>query len=294
DQKVLRQEKLKIKAPVPRDTTKFWVSLTTKGMAGPNDVTVFVNPRVQPEMYFDNNVLSLFQFLTVQPDRTAPVLDVTVDGRYLTNSDVVSADPRILAKVIDKNPFIMKTDTVGVDLFLRSPCDQEDCPYKRINFSQPEVEWKPATATSDFQVFYHPNQLPPGVYALKANARDGSGNASGELPYEVSFVVSDKTDFAVRSVYPNPSRDVFNFKVFMSGTAAPTDFQLTIYSATGSLVRSFGNEVLESLHIGTNEISLKAVDASGLPLPSGLYVYKMVSALGNKTFTASGRLAVAR
>ena len=76
--KSTERKTLRISPPAPRDTTKFFVTVNTKGKAGDNDVTVMVNPRILAEPYYDNNVLALYNHLQVQADRTAPVLDPSV------------------------------------------------------------------------------------------------------------------------------------------------------------------------------------------------------------------------
>ncbi len=284
----------RIKAPAPGDSSVFSVKVKTRGKAGLNDVTVFVNPRVLPEQYFDNNILPLYGHLRVEADQTPPLLDVTVDGRHVVDGDAVSSAPTILTSVIDRNPFIPKTDTTGVNLYLRYPCALENCTFTRINFSRNDVVWSPATGSSDFKIEFKPQSLAIGVYTLKAEAVDGSGNPSGTTPYEVSFEVSDLKKFVIQSVYPNPSSDRFYFKLLVSGPSAPEEFGLKIYSSSGSLVREFGNEVLGSIHVGTNDVSVEATDAGGSPLPAGVYLFRMTSVVGGRQFTSSGRLIVIR
>ncbi len=288
------RQTFKIKQPVPGDTTKFTVTVNTVGKAGSNDVTVVVNPRQLPEMYYDNNTLSLYGHLNVQADKNGPVLDVTVDGRHVTNGDAVATSPLITMKVIDRNAFLLKKDTTGVNLYIRPPCATDDCPYKRINFSQKDVAWTPATATTDFQLKYHPASLTVGEYSLKAEAVDASGNTSGDEPYEVTFIVTDKDSFVFKSVSPNPSPENFHFSFYLGGPEIPDDFSLKVYSPQGGLVKSYGTAVIDQLHVGTNEIVMDSSDAAGVPLSDGIYVYRMMVVMGGKVFTQSGRLVVVR
>ncbi len=288
------RQTFKIKPPAPGDTTKFSVAVNTLGKAGVNDVTVFVNPRQLPEMYYDNNTLSLYGHLLVQADKNGPVLDVTVDGRHVTNGDAVAASPVIAMKVIDHNAFLLKKDTTGVNLYMKAPCATGDCGYQRINFSQHDVEWKPATATNDFQLNYHPASLAVGEYSLKAEAVDASGNKSGDEPYEVSFIVTDKDSFVFKSVSPNPSADNFHFSFYLAGPQIPDDFSLKIYSPTGGLIKSYGRAVIDQLHIGTNEIVMDSNDAAGIPFSNGIYLFRMNVVMGGKSFGQSGRLVVVK
>ncbi|MBL7865151.1 MAG: hypothetical protein JNK10_09760 [Cyclobacteriaceae bacterium] len=292
--RILDRKTFRIAAPAPGDTTTFEVVFETHGKGGANDVTVYVNPRVLPEQYYDNNLLPLYGHLLVNADLAGPVLDVTIDGRHVLSGDQVSRSPVIRAEVIDRNPFLLKTDTTGIDLFLRYPCvDPDDCPFIRIDFTNPDVVWTPASLTQEFLMEFKPVDLPTGTYTLQMNAVDAKGNASGAVPYELTFVVSDEQGFKLESVYPNPSTDWFYFKVVIGGEA-PSDFLLEVFSSTGSSVRRFGNEALSSLHVGTNEFRISAQDAGGNPLPAGIYLFRMSALIGGRSYTQAGRLVVQR
>lgn len=291
--KATEQKSFRIRQPAPGDTTKFSFTVNTKGKAGPNDISVFVNPKILPEMYYDNNTSVLYSYLQVIEDLSGPLLDVTVDGRRLVNGDHVSPTPVILTRIVDGNPYLFKTDTTGINLYLQYPCALAACPYIRINFTRPDVTWKPATATSEFQVAFSP-KLPLGEYRLKVEGQDAKGNLSGPSAYEVKFVVSDKSGVSLQSVYPNPASDNFYFRIFVGGASVPSDFQMQVYSSTGQIVRTFGNEMLSSFHIGTNDLVMTATDASGNPLPNGIYMFRMVSLQDGKSYTSSGRLLVVR
>src|SRR5690606_36214287 len=101
----------RILAPLPATETNFEIQLSTEASPGLNDVTVFVNPRVLPELYYDNNVLVLNSYLNVQGDVFNPVLEVTIDGRFVTNGDYVSSYPVIVGRLWDENSILLKTDT---------------------------------------------------------------------------------------------------------------------------------------------------------------------------------------
>lgn len=291
--RTLDRQVFRIKAPAPGDTTHFTIDVDTRNKGGVNDVTVYVNPRVLPETYYDNNILPLYEKLYVEADLTGPVLDVTIDGRHVVNGDEVSASPLIRARVIDHNPFLLKSDTTGVDLFLRSglcPDGSSSC-FQRIAFTDPQLSWLPATPEQEFQVTYQPN-LEKGLYILRVQAVDANGNSSGEEPYEVSFAVGDEIGLLIRSVYPNPSSEFFNFSVFVGGQD-PDDWQLDIFTATGLPVQTFSSE-LQAIHAGTNELRIPAADAQGNLLPPGIFVYRFTATIGGQVFRLSGRLAVVR
>ncbi len=278
----------KIKAPNPGDTTTFSFIIDTKGKAGLNDINVFVNPKIQAEQYYENNTISLPEYLNVVPDLSPPTLDVTVDGRYLQNGDFVSSSPTFRIKLRDNNPLLFITDTTHLTILLSYPCDSSSCPFKRINFNRSDLHWTPATASSDFEVTFKPINLPQGTYALQINGSDESGNASGPEPYSVDFQIENETTLALRSVYPNPSRDIFNFSFVLSGNVLPDDFSLQIYTSDGRLFQQFGMNDVSNFIIGINNLPWDASQQS----QSGLFIYRLTLRADGKTVSQNGKLVL--
>lgn len=291
--RMLDRHTFRIAPPATGDTTKFLIEVDTRGKAGTNDVTVFVNPRIMPELYYDNNILPLFARLEVEADQSGPVLDVTIDGRHVINGDIVSRSPVIRAEVIDSNPFLLKTDTTGFNMYLQYTGLCLSCQFGRINFTDPGFTWQPATADREFTVEYRPEFLPIGTYTLQIDATDATGNPSGDKPYELNFEVTDETAFQVRAVYPNPSPGKIHFLLFI-GAELPSDFLLEVYSSMGAPVLRFGNDVISQLHTGTNELNIDTVDGNGGLLSNGVYLYRFTVVVGGETFTERGRMVVLR
>lgn len=281
----------KIEAPLPGDTTRFDVSTTTVGKAGLNDVNVFVNKRVLPELYYDNNVIELRNRLHVAVDEIRPVLDVTFDGRHLTSGDAVSHDPLIHIKLIDENIFLRKVDTVGVFLFMEKSCSGVPC-INPIYLSDPSLTWSPATALQPFQIEYKPH-LDTSQYKLIIDVQDATGNRSGEEPYEVSFVVSDEQSIVLFPPFPNPSSDEFYFKFRIAGSEPPDDISLRIMSLDGRTVNNYSVNS-SGFFVGTNSLTWESRDEHGNLLPAGLYAYQLVLSAGGQVAKESGRLVVIR
>ncbi|HLZ16712.1 MAG TPA: hypothetical protein VKQ08_06720, partial [Cyclobacteriaceae bacterium] len=279
----------KIKAPAPGDTTAFSFSINTLGKAGLNDVNVFVNPKIQPEQYYENNVIDLAGYLNVLGDYSPPLLDVTIDGRYVQNDDFVSPNPLIRIKLQDDNPFLFVTDTTHLNVFLSYPCAAAPCPFQRINFSRGDVQWSPALAGEDFTFNFHPLNLPEGTYTLQVNGTDEKGN-QGPTPYEVTFQVKDETTLTLRSVYPNPSSGIFHFSFVLSGNVLPDNFSLQIYTANGKLVREFDMNEISNFIIGINEFAWNASQEN----QAGLFVYRLTLRANGKTAAQSGKLLLSK
>jgi hypothetical protein len=279
-----------IDAPPAHDSTLIEISASTIRLSGLNSVTAAVNTQQTREQYFFNDNLPIEDYLLVIRDVQAPVLDVSVDGRYLSNGDVVSPNPMVNITLIDENQFWFKTDTLGVVInFTNLDTDE----VRRINFSNSETEWTPASASADFKVSFTAH-LEPGQYELRVLAMDASGNLAGEQPYSVEFYVTDVAGFVLGDPFPNPTHDRVSFPVLISGNDLPTAVSLKIVSPDGRLVSDFNRSDISSLYIGTNYIHLNMDDLEGGSLPSGVYFYKLKFSGQGKSRTSSGQIIYIR
>jgi hypothetical protein len=267
---------LKIAPPLPGDTTLFTVPFKTMAKEGLNDLEVFVNPRVAKEQSYDNNVVVLTKHLSVIVDSAPPVIEVTFDGRYLGDNEFVSANPEIRIRLWDEGPFIRKTDTLGIQILLSYPCGTENCAFRRINFSNQDVAWQPASATTDFTVQFTPRDLQNGTYRLRVEATDGSGNSSGDTPYEIVFRVEHESTVSVAAAHPNPFYLHTHFDIMVSGeTDVPYHYDVQFMALDGMLVADF-SDTTEGLHVGKNTISWDGFGVDGKSLPNGIYLYRLV------------------
>lgn len=263
----------RIKSPAPGDTTLFTVKLETAGFAGMNDLEVFVNPRVVPEQVYENNQLLMPDHLEVERDVFRPVLEVTIDGRTLVDGDFVSANPEIVLRLWDENPYLLKKDTTGIRIFLEYPCSAGSCDDDpSVYFSRTDVTWFPATDTSDFIVRFTPANLPDGEYRFSVSIEDASGNAIGFEPYSITFLVQRESSVLMLAPFPNPSAGSVVFTLVISGEDHPDEMDITVFSTDGRELRR-----LSSRHIvvGTNEIVWDGSRESGQRLPDGLYLYRV-------------------
>ncbi|MBX2962320.1 MAG: hypothetical protein KF687_07395 [Cyclobacteriaceae bacterium] len=279
----------KIKAPEPGVTTSFFLDVETLNKSGLNDVNVFVNPRLVPEQYYENNVLKLSRYLNVQADVFNPVLEVTVDGRYLTNGDFVSPSPEIVITLWDDNSFIKKTDTEGMKIRLTWPgaANATD-----ITFDREDVVWFPQTDSERFRIVFTPENLPEGIYTLAVEARDVRNNSSGVIPYAVQFEVTYETGIVVLSPYPNPSPTDVRFDLVITGDIIPDYARLQLVSTTGTTVASFE---VSQFFIGTNRVIWNGTDDQGHELPNGLYIYRLtVMKDGQPLMGANGKVLLLR
>jgi hypothetical protein len=284
----------KIKAPVPGDTTVFQLSFTSVAQDGLNNLEIFVNPRVSPEQRYDNNTISLRNFINVATDANPPVIDVLFDGRHIGNEEFVSANPSIEITIWDENPYLLKTDTLGVKIFHAHPCDEDDCNFKAVYFSRNDVQWEPATASSEFKIHFSPEDLSDGVHKFRVEAADANGNSSAATPYEIIFQVKNSESVFIASPYPNPFSYQSTFEFVLTGENTPEGLTLEILSTKGEVVQKFDETSIENLRSGTNQILWNGVDGNQRSLPSGIYLFRFTITVANRDYIKTGKLVLIR
>lgn len=291
EQRVSENKQINIMAPLPGDTTHFSFMVDTNQKGGLNDVNVFVNDRILPEQYYENNTLELLNYLDVQVDEIVPVLDVTVDGRYVEDGDFVGSTPFIVATIWDENQFIPKKDTLGVRVLLKPPCIGS-CEFESIYFSRSDIEWFPATDNSDFRIEYKPDLLLEGEYTLRVEIADGSGNMA-VTPYEVRLKVDLNTALHFIEPYPNPSTDKVFFEFVVSGNRPPDSYQLQIFALDGRLLRNFSSSE-KSLHVGRNQLAWEGNGNQETSLKGGMYIYKLGITIDGIPHFRNGKIILIR
>lgn len=266
----------KIKSPAVGDTTQFSLNLSTVGKVGSNDLNLFVNPRVELEQYYENNIVDINNYLNVTEDNINPILDVVFDGERILDGEIVSPSPLIGIALKEDNPFLFKKDTTGINIFIKESC--ETCTFKRVPFSSPNVQWFEATEDSDFKVEYKPEALADGIYTLRVDAADESGNQSGMEPYSINFEVVNESSITNFYPYPNPFSTSTRFIFTLTGSEIPDQIKIQIMTVSGRIVREITQNELGAIRIGNNvsDFAWNGRDEYGDQLANGVYLYRVI------------------
>jgi hypothetical protein len=269
------KDTLNIKALGAGESMEFVVPIETIGKVGDNDLNVFANPYLLTEQDYNNNSLNFQKYIDVSRYNTNPILEVTVDGEFIMDGDIVAPSPLIVLRLKDENKILLKEDTLGVNLYLNQQC--ENCTSVRVNFSSPNVVWTPATDEEDFKVEYQPDNLEDGIYTLKAEASDASGNASGTEPYSVNFEIVNESQITNFFPYPNPFSTKTHFVFTLTGSEIPDDIIIQIMTVNGTVVREITMDEIGPIKIGHNktEYAWDGRDEYGDQLANGVYLYQV-------------------
>ena len=272
-----QQMEEKVLARLKPDSTAFFTfpAFSTLGKEGSNNLLAFVNQRVQPEEYYENNAINIP--FKVKPDRMQPVLDVTFDQIKIINGDFVNSEPEIEIRLKDENRFLIKNNTAGMSLILTRPCAGCQPEAIALDSLNPAVKIFPAGSDNLFRIVYRPGKLSDGLYRLAVQGADVKGNPAGSLYYQIEFNVLEKNTLSNFFPYPNPFSTSCQWVFTLTGKE-PDDFKIQIMTVTGRVVREIFKSELGPIRVGNNISSYRwdGTDSFGDRLANGVYLYRVV------------------
>ncbi len=271
--------------PLPAGDVLFdSVSFPSGGLSGNCRFWVEVNPLDtlwQLEQYHFNNLASI-GFRT-DKDVINPLLDITFDGIRILNGDIVSPKPEIVIQLKDENKFLALEDT-AFKVFITDP----DKNSERIYFVKNGVEQmrfnKAVLPDNKCKIEYHPVFAKDGIYELRVQGTDASGNTSGDLDYSITFEVINKSTITEILNYPNPFSSSTRFVFTLTGADIPDFFKIQILTVTGKVIREITRSELGNIHIGRNitDYFWNGTDEFGDPLANGVYLYRTIVKLNGE------------
>ncbi|HRR08246.1 MAG TPA: C25 family cysteine peptidase [Rhodothermales bacterium] len=270
---------------VPNAIASFSKSIATVGLAGKNQIQVFIEQVDVPEVIVFNN--TLLKNFTVVSDKQAPSYRVTVDGVELLN------DPKpIVNPESHLYPFVTATPVIEVML---SDNDQnrllDDVKLftlklnnVNVDLAGPNVTFiKGTSADNRARIIYKPDLTgKDGTYTLSLAVRDVSGNQAE--PYQVHFRVQNAAEIESLYPYPNPmiNQTTFAFRLRGAATTLVEDLRIRVFTVGGRLVREFDlvknpTELQAGvLRTNWNMVKWDGTDADGDALATGTYLYKVI------------------
>ena len=274
-----------------RDKIQITEQLNTDKLSGDYQLIIELNPNEDlPELTMCNN-LGFINFY-VRPDKRNPFLDVTFDGKHISDGEIVSSRPEIVVSLTDRQSYLLLDNPEDFDIVLYYP----EVFTWHIDESSSAVEWVPATSkdqnTAAFVI--RPNLNVAGIYTLEVQAKDIAGNAAGGQTYRIRFEVDPSADIPKLVVSPNPMTVFADFEYYHDSTKKPDKFELLIYSSDGKLIKVVDQREFGGIRKGFNRYRWHALTDNGEPLTTGVYYYEIVNNLVSRKDKQKGSVLMVR
>tara|TARA_B110000285_G_scaffold186428_1_gene211783 strand:+ start:8415 stop:13628 length:5214 start_codon:yes stop_codon:yes gene_type:complete len=251
---------------------------------------VIANPKInnlekdQDEQFYFNNLVQTR--VTVLKDNTNPLLDVTFDGIHILNNDIVSPNPHIVIELNDENPFLILNEDMDTANFQIEVMKPNSSSWKRINFfngALTNLEWHTNEDENKFIIEFYPVFNQDGIYKLRVQGQDKTGNSSGDEPYQINFEVIQKSSITNIYNYPNPFSTKTHFVFTLTGSEIPNKLDIQIINVNGRLIKQIHLSDIENIRIGNNMTKYfwDGRDEFGDPVANGVYIYKVISEINN-------------
>ncbi len=274
---------------LPNQYFRMGATINTKKLKGRYAFFVKVNINetnrsIMPELTLSNN--SALRYFYVEQDLINPLLDVTFDGRHITNGEIVSASPVITITSKDENKINWQTDTSGIIIWLKKPGINSD--YERIDFDSMGVKFYPATSSYNLaKVEFNPKNLADGIYSIKVQSRDANEILAGSTEYVINFQVISKQSVTNLYPYPNPFTTAMRFVFTLTGSEVPDEINIKIMNIQGKVIKELNKSDLGEIKIGNNitEVVWDGTDEFGDRLSNGVYLYTVTIKSKGETLT---------
>lgn len=257
-----------------KDTLILDLKLETYSAFGDGQIIIQFNPKKQLEQNYNNN--TFIKNIKFAKDIHPPLVELLLNGKIPLENAVTNSKPKIEATIIDENQKRIKSDTIGIEMFLYGPClSSQACDsYKQIFFSENYVSW--SNDNSLFKVNINFQDLASGQYKFEFFGVDAFGNINLK-PAVITFEIEEMTSLSSFLPYPSPFSSEMRFAYQMKGSKTPDNLRVQILNTSGNLVYEVAKDQFKDLAPGNNltEWTWDGKDRNGKILPNGIYLYKV-------------------
>lgn len=227
------------------------------------EAVLAIDPR-EPELYVVRDRCDTL--LNVAEDRTVPILEPYVDGRFLPEGGWVYRNPYIEIRLRDNSPLPI-IDPERMIVFvngtrIRKTTAEE---FQFLSTPQAQLEWPNTDIRAAVRFRY---SLDLGENLLIVRGTDASNNSD---TIEVSLLTSEETRLDGVTVAPNPSSGPVTFVISLITDVASSPASMAIYDIQGRLVRTVSGEV----QLGEGKIVWDGMGDAGEMLTMGVYAWRL-------------------
>ena len=271
---------------IPADSSRSTIlGFSTQGLSGPTTLEVQVAPPSgSHDMIAENNSAFFTVNFTSVAEPLQATMQVYADGIQLMDGDYVSSRPNVTVRLVDVSGVGAGGERVAffVD---RNPVQS--------SLASLTGGTNGAVQNADERAQYAP-VLTDGVHDLAVRLYRWNGKA-GTDSIERRVTVNVQSEVRVLRVfnYPNPFRTETEFTFVLTGSRAPDEVSIRIFTIAGRRLREI-RVTQPMLQVGFNRVYWDGRDAEGDEIANGYYLYQVQVRTGDAVQTAIEKLVKMR
>ena len=273
----IKSGEFEITIAMPAEISDNFRNATLSMFASAEDGTEAIG--VCPDLYvygFDENAA---------PDTTPPTIEyIYLNHESFSKSDVVNANPMLIARVSDDVAINMSEQGLGHQMSIRID--------DNINLTDVGSRFTPdADGTPAGTIHYQLPTLSAGNHTATLKVWDTAGNSSMA---SVDFFVNPDAAPKIFNIYSdaNPASIEANFYVEHNRPDATLTVKIEIFNINGQLVWSSESRGKADMY-SSAPVKWNLTDKSGSKVVRGIYLYKATVTSGGESSTQTKRIAVA-
>lgn len=229
------------------------------------------------EIFEDNNIY--YSYFNVLQDTTPPAVKLKFDGKEIYDNEYVSSEPKIVMEIYN-NSLMEINDTSSVNLYLDS---------RRINYNGNKQIYLNYNNNNPKVIINFSPVLEEGEHTIYLTVKKAAGNYVPAENSSKKFIVIKNFKMLDLYNYPNPASNETYFTFRLS--QLPNMLKIKIYTIAGRMIKEI--KIPKSgLSLNFNKIYWDCRDMDGDKIGNGVYLYKIISIMEGRNYTAYGKIGI--
>lgn len=266
------------------------LSIPADGLAGNNDLEIIVSPPARTrDLLAENNTARVNINFTSVSEPLAATVRVYADGVPLMDGDYVSSQPQLLVQLEELTG--VRSGQERVSLYVDNKAVMSNV---RDGTGAALHDGFAAQGTADADGFTFAPDLKEGPHEIAVRLYRWNGfSGVDSIEHRVAVnVVNDSRILRVLN-YPNPFSASTEFTFVLTGTRAPEELIIRIFTIAGRRIQEIRVPHTD-LRVGFNRVPWDGRDSDGDEIANGYYLYQVQAKGEGKVESAIEKMAKVR
>jgi hypothetical protein len=215
-------------------------------------------------------------------DVTGPDIRLFLNDTLFLNGGLTHENPLLIARLFDSSGINTSGNGIGHDIIAVIDGNENNTLVLNDFYAADKDSYQRGSLQYQLPV------LAPGRHSLRLRAWDVANNSSTA---NIEFVVARQEKLRITHLrnYPNPFSGRTSFSFEHNQPEAAFSVEIGIYTVGGQLVKRL-QSVVQSAGSRNSQLSWDGTDERGRKLEKGIYIYRVIIALGRERWEEAGQM----